>query len=154
MDHQTLDRNAVMRLCNGNVEAVDWIQVGQLYVHEIDDLIDVDLPQGNRPSGAARACRIGALALKLYTHPFWMKHWPALRAVMYLNTLNYQDSVRLENSTVEWQRNFSDWGRHGWMDVCKVVGEICAGYDHVANQSLEILAAAYANHHDGDGKPN
>lgn len=149
MDNRTLDIAALQRVCCGNQEAMEWIQIGRDYVHEIDDLIDEDIPKGQ---GADRVCRIGAMALRLYMHPFFAKHPQALGAAMLVNTINYRDSVKLEKSTVQWQRNYSDWARHGWLDVCKVVAAICGGYDNVANVSLEMLAVAYANHHDDKGE--
>lgn len=130
------------------------MQIGRAYIHEIDDLIDVDIPKGDKVRGAERACRIGALALALYTHPFFVKHSQALGGAMLVNTINYRDSVRFEASTVPWQRNYSDWARHGWLDVCKLVAALCpGGYDVAAAESPAMIAVAYANHHDGEGKP-
>lgn len=145
-----MDSSAVVRLCKGNAEAFEWIQIGRIYCHEIDDLIDEDVPKANRISAAQRACRIGALALQLYTHPFFLKNMPALRAAMMLNTSNYLDSVEWEEASSEWQRHFSDWARHGWVQVVLVVAEICGGYENMRNESQELTTMAYANHHNQD----
>lgn len=151
MTHRELDAQSVARLCNGNTEAFEWIQMGRLYCHAIDDLIDETVPKGDRMEAATQVCRIGAMALRLYTHPFFLKNHQALTSVMMVNTINYRDSVLWENSTVEWQRQFSDWGRHGWTDVALVVGELCGGYDAISNESLEIRTTSYVNHHDKRG---
>ena len=152
MDHQRLDHEAVLRLVNGNMEALEWIQIGRRYVHEGDDLIDVDIAGGSKIAAATRACRLGALALELYTHPFFIKNMPALKYAMLRNLHNYRDSVLLENSKVPWQKQFSDWARHGWLDVCQTVGDLCAGFDNTCNETLEMRALAYADHHSENGE--
>lgn len=151
MTNDAADHDQVIRLCRGNQEAMSWIQIGKRYIHEIDDLIDEDLKQGNQARGAERVCLIGALAIELYTHPFFLKHGAALSAVMLINTNNYADSLRWEGSLVPWQRSFSDWARHGWIDVCLVVGYICGGYSSMRNESAELRTLSYADHHDDGG---
>jgi len=150
MDHRTLDNAALYRLCNGNPEAIHFVQLGSAYVHLSDD--QVDEPLSSQAQSAKRACRLGAMALELYTHPFFIKHMPELKQVMLLNLQMYELSVAWENSEVPWQRNFSDWARHGWLNVCLVVGDICAGYDSTSAELPEMMAMAYVNHHDQSGK--
>lgn len=152
MTHVELDHQAVLRLTNGDEEALDWIQLGRAYVHEADDLIDEDVASGNVRSAADRACRLGAMALDLYTHPFFMRNWAALKYAMLRNLHNYRDSVAWENSTVPWQKQFSDWARHGWLDVCITVGDICGGYDKTCNETLEMRSVSYSNHHKETGE--
>lgn len=153
MDNRRLDHTAVHRLCNGNREALEWVQLGRIYMHEGDDLIDEDVLAGDKVAAAKRAARLGAMALRLYTHPFFLKNIDALKHAMLRNFHNYRDSVIWENSDVEWQRQFSDWARHGWLEVCMTVGEICGGYDNVANESLELRTMSYVEHHSGKGEP-
>lgn len=142
-----------MRICRGNAEAADWMQLGRLYCHEIDDLIDIDLPRGDRGKGAERLCRIGAMALALYTHPFFLKHAGQLSTAMLINTTNYADSVRWENSPVEWQKQFSDWARHGWINILLAIAEICGGYANMRAEADELWEYAYNEHHDEKGQP-
>lgn len=151
MNNQTVDRNSLLRLCNGNVEAVEWLQLGRIYCHEIDDLIDEDVPAAARARAAERACRIGAMALRLYSHPFFQKNIQALGYAMMINTINYADSVAWEDSKTDWQKSYSDWARHGWLDVALVVASICGGYDVARNESRELRAVAYADHHSKTG---
>ena len=148
-----MDNDAVLRLCNGDVVALDWVQLGRRYCHEIDDLVDEDLPRANVAGGAERACRIGAMAIQLYTHPFFIAHREKLVPVMYLNTIKYADSCRWEKAKEDWKRQCSDWWRHGWLDVCLVVGTICGGYDCARNESAEMWVVAWENHHDVNGDP-
>ena len=146
-----MDSQALVRLCNGNQEAMDWLQLCRYYCHEIDDLVDETIPQADKSGGIDRVCRIGALALKLYTHPFFLKHLDALSAVMMLNTINYRDSCHAEASTIPWAQNFSDWARHGGIDVSLVVGEICGGYERTVGESMALRHVAYQLHHDAKG---
>lgn len=152
MTHCEADQQALLRLTNGNAEAQEWIQLGRLYIHEADDLIDEDVAAGNVRSAADRACRLGAMALDLYTHPFFLKNMAALKYAMLRNLHNYRDSVTWENSVVQWQNQFSDWARHGWLDVCITVGDICGGYDNTCNETLEMRALSYADHHKETGE--
>ena len=145
-----MDRNSLLRLCNNNPEAVEWIQLGRVYCHEIDDLVDEDSGK-SKADIAERACRIGAMALQLYSHPFYQKHTQALGHAMLVNTINYADSVGWEGSKVEWQRSYSDWARHGWISVALVVASICGGYDCARNESKELWTLAYVDHHSKTG---
>ncbi len=151
MTNDSLDHKQVERLCCGDPVAMHWIQLGHRYIHDLDDLIDVDIPNADQVTGAERVCRIGALAIELYTHPFFVKNGAALSQAMITNTNNYADSVRWEKSKVPWQRGFSDWARHGWIDVALVVAYICGGYANMRNESAELRALSYADHHDGKG---
>lgn len=145
------DQEQIVRLCRGNKEAIHWIQLGRRYVHEIDDLIDEDIPNANRTMGSERVCRIGALALELYTHPFFVRNSTMLATAMLTNTNNYADSVMWEKSKHQWQSGFSDWARHGWLSVVLVVAYICGGYSNMRSESAELWALAYADHHDEKG---
>lgn len=149
MNHNQLDHNSVLRLVNGNMEALSWIEIGRQYIHEADDDID---EQSSKAVAVDRKCRLGALALELYTHPFFIKNMPALKYAMLRNLHNYRDSVMWEDSEVPWQREFADWARHGWLDVCITVGDICGGYVKTCNETLEARALSYVDHHDQTGK--
>lgn len=152
MDHRHLDNLALHRLCHGNMEAMDWVQRGAAYVHLADDQVDDGAI--NQVQAARRACRLGAMALELYTHPFFIRNMSALKHAMLNNLHLYELSVAWEHSDVPWQHSFSDWARHGWLQTCMVVGDICGGYDSTAAEAQEMMAMAYANHHDNSGKAN
>lgn len=144
-----LDHEAIVRICNGNREALHWIQLGRAYVHEGDDQIDEETT--DKIAAAKRGCKLAAMALELYTHPFFLKNMAALKAVLLLNFHYYKDSVLWEESQVQWQSNFADWARHSWLMVCLAVGDICAGYDQTSNESPEMHTMSYVNHHGIDG---
>lgn len=151
MTNLQLDHEAIVRLCNGNREALHWIQLGRAYVHEGDDQVDEDTGKNDPVAAAKRACRLGAMALELYTHPFFLKNMASLKSVLLLNFHYYRDAVRWENSQVEWQRNFSDWARHSWLMICLAVGDICSGFDSTDNESAEMHTMSYVNHHSISG---
>lgn len=151
MTHSQIDHAVATRLCAGNKEALEWLQLGRVWCHLSDDIVDEDLKDGNRQRGAERLCRLGSLSLDLYTHPFFLEHGPALKQAMKTNISNYAMSLKWEDSKVEWQRNFSDWSRHGWLNVCMAVAEICGGYDHMMSLQEEAWTMAFADHHQ-DGK--
>ena len=153
MKNLKTDIKQVERLCRGNKQAVDWILLGSNYIHEIDDLIDEDVPKADRLAAAQRACRIGAIAIQLYSHPFYLCYGAALGAAMLVNTNNYADSVLWEDSKTPWQHSFSDWARHGWLDVILLVAYLCGGYENMRNESLELRTVSYADHHDDCGQP-
>lgn len=149
-----LDKNALARTCCGNLEAMEWINLGRIYVHLIDDIIDEDIPAANRVSGAERVCAMGAIAIKLYTHPFFLKNKDALAQAMMTCTNTFADSVAWENSDEEWKRGFSEWGSHSWIEVILVVANICGGlrgYEHMRAISAELRVVSYVDHHDKKG---
>lgn len=152
MTNQQTDMEQLLRICNGNKEAAIWLQIGRRYVHEIDDLIDEDIPKADRVSGGQRACLIGSLAIELFTHPFFIRHSAILATAMMTMTNNYADSLRWEKSQVPWQSGFSDWSRHAWLDVVLIVAYICGGYEAMRNEAAELRAMSYADHHDAKGE--
>ena len=153
MNLEIFDRQAVIKLCCGNEVAIQWLQLGRRYVHLIDDVIDEDIPQANQARGAERICEIGALAIDLYTHPFFLANREALAQAMMTNTNSYADSVAWEKSGTKWKRDFSDWARHGWVEVALVVASICGGYRHMRAMSQELRTVCYMDHHKPDTTP-
>src|SRR5260221_14792047 len=63
------------RACNGNADAFNFLTLWARYVHEIDDLVD-----GDRTGHEALLATF-AFAIELYSHPFYLRHLPALRQV-------------------------------------------------------------------------
>jgi len=151
MTHEDLDAVSIQRICCGDPEAAQWLQVGRVYCHAIDDLIDEDIPNSHRIRGAERVCVIGALALEVYTHPFFIKHSAALKQAMLTCTNTYADSVRWEHSPVTWQMQYADWARHAWIQVVLTVAGLCGGYTHMRALSEELWAISYADHHNTAG---
>jgi hypothetical protein len=150
-----IDHQSVMRICNGNAKAAEWINIGRIYVHLIDDIIDEDLDGGHRARGAERICGMGACAIKLYSHDFYIENRERLSTLMTLITGLYATSVRYEGSDVEWKKNFSDWSRHSWLLVVLSVADICGGlrgYENMRNISDELWEQSFVEHHDHSGE--
>lgn len=150
MTHRELDNNSLFRLCAGDQVAMHWVQLGARYCHLADDQIDT--PEKDPVAAARKACQLGALALELYTHPFFIKNMAALKYALLRNIHAYENSVAWEQSGTVWQSNYSDWARHGWIEVCTTVGDLCGGYGSTSAELPEMIAMAYANHHAIDGK--
>lgn len=126
---------------------MEWLGMWANYCHAIDDLVDGDL-KGPEPMLATFALAIG-----LYSHPFYLRNLPALRAVAYNVTGVYADTVAWENSAVEWQRQWADMHRHCSNDMALAVATICGGYAHGRMVLPELRVMAYGEHHDREGRP-
>ena len=145
------EHELTLRICNGNKEAEDWMQLMRRYIHVSDDLIDEDIPAAKKLSGAERMCSMGALALRMYSHPFYVKNSNALHAIMLINFAAYTQSVKWENEE-GWKGVCADWLRHGGIYVLQIIAAICGGYDHMVSFNDELWTLAYDLHHDPEGK--
>lgn len=140
------DQAALQRCCKGNQEAMHWLLLWRRYVHEIDDLVD-----GDR-RGPECLLATFALAIELYSHPFYLKNISGLRQ-MALNVTNcYADSVAWEHSPTGYQRDWADHARHAGAEMVLAVAAICGGYDHMRAISPELRAICYWEHHTPEGK--
>lgn len=139
------EHDLVKRICNGNTEAEQWIQLMRLYVHLIDDIIDEDLVKLDRARGAKRICQMGVMALSLFTAPFFLKNSAALSTIITSMTVAYWDSVGWEAET-GWKRDCSNWIRHGHIEVCIIIACICGGYEHATSVSKELRQLAHELH--------
>lgn len=157
------DAAALNRCCLGNVEAIDFLNHWRTYVHLIDDVVDEDLtemPKGAsaRPPGPSRraverVCAIGAQAVMLYSHPFYVRNLLALRQVVLSCTNAYADSVMWERSGVPWQAQFADAYRHFGAEMVLAVAGICGGYEHMRSISPELRVICWHEHHTQEGVP-
>lgn len=179
MTIQEQDQAALHRCCNGNREAMEWLVLWRDYVHLIDDVVDEDLalmprgyhgdPEANQTAAAGedtqprsarinsrgieRVNRVGALAVVLYTHPFFLKNAGALRQVVLNCTNAYADSALWEHSEVDWQRQWADHYRHFGAEMVLAVASICGGYEHMRSFSPELRCICYHEHHLPNGEP-
>lgn len=138
----------VKRICANNPEAMDFIANHWApYCHEIDDIID-----GERLRSEA-ILETFARAPMLYSHPFYLKHLDALRAVV-LNVTNiYCQTVQWEGSKLEWQRQWADHHRHCSSEMVMAIAQICGGYAHARATMEELRVMSYHEHHDLRGDP-
>ncbi len=146
MNRRTLDEQLLQRVTCGNQEAMDFLAYHwSPYVHEIDDIVD-----GDRTS-AEDILATFARAPVLYSHPFYLKHLPALRQlVLVINNL-FADAVAWEKSQDEWKRDWADHNRHAGMEMVVAVAQICGGYEHARLISREQRAICWQDHHDREG---
>lgn len=125
---------------------MQFVLLWRKYVHEIDDIIDGDRPQPEAILGTF------ALAATLYSHPFYLRHLPALRQIVYNCTNAYADSVAWESSPVEWRRAWADHYRHFGAEMVLAVAGICGGYEHIRSISPELRVVCWNEHHTPDGQ--
>jgi len=102
--------------------------------------------------GPETVLRTFALAVELYTHPFFVQNAARLKQIVLNCTNAFADSVVWENSREEWQRNFSDHYRHFGAEMVVAVATICGGYDHARSLSLELRTVCWKAHHTKEGK--
>jgi len=145
-----MDNAAVSRACLGNKEAMAFLSIWSAYVHAIDDIID-----GDRDSNED-VLKAFAMAITLYSHPFYLKNLEALRQIAVNCTNCYADSVAWEKSDVPWQKEWADHYRHIGQEMVLAVASICAypsSYEHLRSLSQEWRTVCWAEHHDQSGKP-
>src|SRR5512135_1139226 len=108
-----LDLKWAERVTRGDREAMDFLANWWApYVHEIDDIID-----GDR-TAPEEILATFARAAQLYSHPFYLKHLPALRQLVLNVTNMYADSVQFERgSGPAWQKEWADHNRHAGAEM-------------------------------------
>ena len=140
---------ALERCCLGDREAMEFLLLWRAYVHNVDDIIDQDTSEMEEPRRAEFILKTFALAIRLYSHPFYLRNIQALRAVAYSITNAYADSVLFERvSSVEcrgeeWKQQWADHHRHAGAEMVLAVAQICGGYDHVRTLSPELRAVGW-----------
>jgi hypothetical protein len=148
-ESQFYDRENLLRLTNGNELAADFIGLGRVYAHLMDDIIDEQL---SRQESNRMVLRMGAMALELYSHPFYQRNVSALFPVMIRSQSAYLDSCEWEKED-GWKKAYSDWARHSWLEVVLMTAYICGGWEHMRKFEPAARLASYALHHDEKGRP-
>lgn len=133
------------RICLGNESAKHFLILWGHYVHAIDDIQDEE-------TTAEFRLKTFALAIDIYTHPFFKEHEAALKQVAVNCTNAYADCVAWEKSEVPWQKEFADHYRHFGCEMPLAIASILGGYAHMRSVSLEFRTACYIDHHDKDGR--
>lgn len=131
------------RICCGNESAKEFLILWSNYVHGIDDIEDEETTPEFR-------LKTFALAIEVYTHPFFLQNMSRLKQVALNCTNAYADCVKWEKSEVPWQREFADHYRHFGCEMPLAVASIVGGYEAMRSVSLEYRTACYVDHH----KPN
>lgn len=159
------DQDALRRCCNNNQEAIDFLQLWSDYVNLIDDIVDEDLvalrepgrvvSRGSFERAADRVCEMGARAIALYSHPFYLKHIAALRQIALNCTNAYADVVQYEISDKHWQREWADHYRHFGSEMVMAVAYLCGGgkaWGHMRAVSAAVRVICYQSHHNEEGE--
>lgn len=141
------DARMLERICCGNREAMDFLGHWQIYVNQIDDIIDGDA------KGPEAILAAFAHAAVLYSHSFYLANMESLRMMVLVTTSTYADSVAWEKSPEAWKREWSDHNRHCGMDLVVGVAMLCGGYNHGRSISQELRNVCYFEHHNANGKP-
>lgn len=157
MTRNQMDVKLVERICRRpggpDLEAMDFLANHWApYCHQVDDIID-----GEREA-AEDILATFALAITLYSHPFYLRNIAALRQVALNVTSMYADTVRWERpggrqKPTDWQLAWADHHRHAALEMVAAVAMICGGYTHARAMMPELRTMAWHEHHDHQGRP-
>lgn len=145
MTINTVEQQEIQWLTKGNDAAGDFLRLWRAYVHAIDDIVDGDTPGNEALLGTF------AMAIAVYTHPFFLANIPALRQIAVNCTNAYADSVAWEKAE-GWKRDFSDHYRHFGAEMVLAVAGICGGYAHMRAVSPVLRELCWTEHHDEKGQ--
>ena len=140
MTIDALDQQLLQRVCCGNTAAMDFLNLWQTYVHEVDDIVDGDRPQ---PRDQLKTF---TRAILVYTHPFFTANLAGLRQLALNITITYADAADWEKSTDAWQRDWANHNRHCGMEMVVAVAAICGGHEHAFAISQEQRAICQHEH--------
>lgn len=151
MNKLLTDVKLIQRICKGDPEAMDFLaNHWSWYCQEIDDIVD-----GERPDPQDILATF-ARAIELYTHPFFQKHWQALRQVARNVTMMYAQTVDWEQhnpDASDWRSVWADMHRHCSIEMVVAVATIIGGYQHARAVVPELRVMSYNEHHTADGRP-
>lgn len=153
MTRNQFDIEVVQRVCLGVTEAGEFLRLWSPYVHAIDDIMDEKVSK-------QFILRTFAMAIPLYSHPFYLRYLPELSMVAKLVTNAYCDVVDWESSDEKWKKEFVDVYRHFGQEMQLSVAAICARikgiseHDHLRTISQEGRTMSFFQHHSPDGTPH
>jgi len=124
-------------------EAFIWVKAYVDYAHRIDDIIDKDKELSND-----FILNTFRTAITLYTYPFYTQNLHLLQPLIYATHDSYRDSVNMERSGEDWQKNISDIIRQNANDVILMVILIVAGLDARNCAAIRLREIAYKQQHD------
>lgn len=133
------------RICGGNESAKDFLIKWSTYVHKIDDIEDEETTSDFRMG-------VFALAIEIYSHPFYLANLHRLKQVALNCTNAYADCLKWEKSEIPWQREFADHYRHFGCEMPLAVASIVGGFEAMRGVSMEFRTACYVDHHDPEGR--
>lgn len=129
----------------GNKAAGDFLRLWRSYVHAIDDIVD-------ESPGTEHLLGTFAMAIQVYTHPFFVANAASLKQLAVNCTNAYADSVAWEKSDTEWKRQFADHYRHFAAEMVLAIASICGGYSHMREASKVLREICWKEHHNEKGE--
>jgi hypothetical protein len=131
MTTMDLETEMLQHACKGDVYAIDFLRRAIDYFHAADDMLDT-------VTDAEFKIRVMVMGQDLYAHPFFLKHAQALNTALRTCISTYADSVAWEGSREPVKRQWADFARHVGVDLVLVVADICGGWEHRRQVSLEV----------------
>lgn len=128
-------------------QALDFLTAFHGYSHEIDDLIDDHVGDGEK------FVEILIFGNIMYTMPFYRRHAAVLGPFILLITSTYCDSVIMENSDLAWENAMADTLRFVGNDMVRMVAQLTGGWARMRTVSGKLHDLAYHCHHDKNGQP-
>ena len=131
----------------GDQEALHTIKQWNVYCNAIDDL--VDKPERPTPNALIGAFVMAAI---VYSTPFYRLNAHLLQPVVVAISIQYAESVSMEQASEQWKRDAADNMRFCGNDFVATVAAICGGFEHSLSIAKQLRERSYADHHDANGK--
>lgn len=121
------------------VEAIEFLDLWQRYVHDIDDVID-------EPKDKEKICRTFVQAALIYSHPVFIRYKDSLLPVVLNLSNTYMDSVIWEESEVKWKSRDARCLCHAGYDMMFTLVWLIAGFDALRKISDRLRTWAHFKH--------
>ena len=132
-------------------DALLWVSAYGIYTHDIDDIIDCEIPTAHTPHEFI--LKTFEFAETVYTNIFYLQNIHKLRPLIKAASNAYMDSVILEKSDKPHHKHISDHLRTVGNELILAVIEIVSGIDKRREASLELREISYSTHHTESGVP-
>lgn len=128
-------------------EALDFLTIFHDLCHRIDDIID------EKNTNSEFIINSFICAAGVYSCKFYRDNVVELFPLVCHISNTFADSVIMENSSIDWQRNFGDAIRNCANDmVVYVVAKLC-GWQQAREISMLLREDSYLKHHTENGLP-
>lgn len=134
-----------------NPDALLWILGYATYVHQIDDIIDEEIPKDNVKDEFI--LKTFEMAHDIYVNTYYLNHLFELKPLVKMASNTYMDSVQMERSNSNWKKSYADVLRTMGNEVLLAVIEIEGGIDLRRRASIELREISYKTHHTALGFP-
>ncbi len=137
----------IKKYLSSDLDATLWVLGYLTYAHSIDDVIDGDKTDSTFILNTFRFAPV------LFSNSFYLNHIGALYPLVIMAHDTYEESVKMEKSTVKWQRHYADVLRQNGNEVLLKCVEIVGGLENRKLAAVELRELAYKTHHTDEGKP-